>query len=99
MSRGGRSGTGIGHSHVHTYTDDIYPDDNVIYQGNSFKPPRYYDTQYEKLNPEQMEEIRARRAEAAESASWNNTRARLQVRETVKKAQLSQLKRGLNYEI
>jgi hypothetical protein len=95
MSRGGRYGRGIGYTHFINYHDDIYPHDRVITKdGRKFKPPRYYDDLYEQIAPITMEEIRARRADAAESAAWNNTPARLKVRETVKKAQLGKLFRG-----
>ena len=95
MSRGGRNGRGIGYRHVVDYHSDIYPHDSVVRKdGRKLKPSRYYDDIYEQIAPITMEQIRARRAIAAESAAWNSTPARLKVRETVKKAQIKMLKRG-----
>ena len=85
---------GLGSGYLDEYMDDIYPWDECIVNGHPTRPPRYYDNKYEKLNAEAMEQIKLQRVAAMEQYLPDNTRARLAVKEKVKKAQLSQLKRN-----
>lgn len=85
---------GIGKSWFDKFSSDVYPHDHVIVNGHPTKPPRYYDRQLAKSDPEAFEEIAFKRELDARSRSADNTDARLLVREQVVKARLSKLKRG-----
>lgn len=61
MSRGGRSGRGIGFEWLHSYCDDVYPADEIISRGYPSKPPRYYDKVFSEAHPEAFEEIKKKR--------------------------------------
>jgi len=89
---------GIGKQHFVEYHTDIYPSDECISRGFPSKPPRFYDKQLEKIDPLTYLKIKEQR-ECALSLSPIEERSprRLHVRETVKLAQISNLKR--NYEI
>lgn len=83
----------VGKEWLLRYQDETYRDDTVVSRGREMKPPKYYDRQYEIIAPERMQKVRLRREEEAGKQLWNNTRERLAVREEVKKASLSTLKR------
>lgn len=85
---------GIGKDFFDNYRSDIYPWDEVVINGVSTKPPRYYDKLFEQINPESMENIRISRQTKMEKYRDDNTRARLATKEIVKKAQTSKLKRN-----
>jgi len=85
---------GIGRNHLDTFTSDIFPSDEVIFEGRSIKPPRYYCEVYRKANPEQWDTIQNRRKENNQKRLKDQTPDRLWQRETVKLAQFDQLKRG-----
>lgn len=91
MSRGGRKGRGIGYSWLQTYKGDTNKD-FITLNGNKMGLPKYYDTILEAENPEAFllrKEKRTRKIKPSE-----NTIVRLRDQETVKNAQLNQLKRG-----
>lgn len=96
MSRGGRKqgSHGIGYSWFNRYRSDVYPNDSVVINGHENRPPRYYDNLFEIQNPDEMERIKEKRIRTMREHIWNNTPERLQVREKVKQAQLSQLIRS-----
>jgi len=53
---------GIGKQWLTQFMSDVYPWDEVITKnGNKLRPPRYYDQQLEKLNPELLREIQLKR--------------------------------------
>lgn len=85
----------IGKDWINGYKDYVYSADSVTMLGGfESKPPRYYDKQYEIANPEHfgiIKEVRKREA----GKSPHNSPERLRVREKIKKAQISKLKRGL----
>lgn len=89
---------GIGYDHFLKYKKSIYMNDEVISRGHPCKPPNYYDKLLERFDPELYAEIKDER-ECALSLSdvFERSPQRLLVRETVKTAQISSLKR--NYEI
>lgn len=76
---------GIGAGYVEAHGAEVYRDDSVIVRGVECKPPRYYDNASEKVRPEVMARIRARRRMAARRAV-DNSGSRLLVREAVKEA-------------
>lgn len=94
MSRGGRTGKGIAHAWFQQYKSDVYPHDHVIARGVPSKPPRYYDELLKALEPLEHEAILAAR-ELNPPDPRDNTRERLEVRETVTLARLNQYKRSL----
>jgi len=95
MSRGGRTGRGIGHDFFTKFHTDIYPQDHVIVNGYPQRPSRYYDDLFDEIDPESMEAVKEKRQKDRVKHEWNNTPERLEVRKTVKEAQLKMLKRGL----
>lgn len=89
---------GIGALHFEKYHQDIYPHDQCVVRGHPTKPPRFYDKQLEKINPVAYQDLKDQREHAlALAPKQDRTDARLHVRETVKLAQIGQLKR--KYEI
>jgi len=74
------------------FNGDVYPDDFVIVDGKKQKPPRYYD---KLLAAEERERVKAERQAFAERprVAANNTPERRAVREQVKIAQTSTLRR------
>ena len=91
----GSRNPGIGHDWFHHYNADVFPDDFVVLEGKQMKPPRYYDELLKEHAPAQYALVRAKRKAFAELMADNNTPERLRVRETVKQAQLTQLRRDL----
>lgn len=94
---------GIGAAWFERYHSDVYPSDFVTVDGVRVRAPRFYDRLHQEKTggpkegrlTDDMEKLkRDRRALAAEHAE-DQTPERLRVRETVKKAQISTLKRGL----
>ncbi len=86
---------GIGADWYNKWRGDVYPSDEVIIDGRSVKPPRYYDNLFEHDAPKEFNLIKMRREETAEDNAADNTPARLGVREQVQNAQLRNLKRNL----
>lgn len=89
MSRGGKSGKGIGHGWWNKYKSDAFPDDFIVIQGKKKPVPRYYAKQLEKENPEEWEQIRDRRIKSAAGRAADNTPERRRVRGKVTKARTS----------
>nr|UQB76411.1 replication associated protein [Flumine microvirus 22] len=94
MSRGGRTGRGIGHTWIHKYMEHVYHRDSIITRGFESKPPRYYDNQLQQLDAQKLKQIKKARTAAIEKG--DNTPKRLATKETVKRAQLQHLKRTLS---
>lgn len=86
---------GIGKNWLRKYTPDVYPHGHVITRGKKNKAPKYYDKIYKKEEPEQYAELKTQREYAAAQQAQDNTDARLEAKQTVKQAQLSQLKRTI----
>ena len=66
----------------------------LVINGVKTKPPKYYDAIFERESPLEFAEMISRREYDGYLLRHDNTDARLLVKETVKKAQLSFLKRG-----
>lgn len=95
MSRGGNGADGnqlrgIGHGWYEKYHGDCYPSDYLVVNGHKVKPPKYYDSLYPGIA-----DIKAQRVRSAAENYKNNTPERLRIRETIKRQQLENLKRGL----
>lgn len=107
MSRGGRTGKGIGYSWYRRYKGDVYPEGYCVVRGGiRMAPPRYFDNQYELENPVDMDRIKKLRCSRANGREevWNdvlgkvqvlpvNRGDRLSVMENVKERQLSACRR------
>lgn len=72
---------GIGHDWIHKYMDEVYPRDEVIINGVACRPPKYYDRQYELVDPEGYEKLLIKRQREGSKHRANNTPKRLATRE------------------
>ena len=81
---------GIGKKWYETYQSDCYPSDFLVVNGVKMQPPKYYDSLYPDIQT-----IKYRRKQRAIQHKSNNTSDRLRIRETIKMAQATQLKRNL----
>lgn len=91
MSRRG----GIGSSWLKKFNTDVYSGDFVVVNGKKCRPPRFYDGQYEIVDPSDMRRVKLARLRNARLHADNNTPERLVVREAVQNARITQLKRGI----
>lgn len=73
---------------------DVFPSDQIISRGHPAKPPRYYDKLLEMLAPYEHETMKLARENAPRNPE-DQTPARLEAREIVTQAKLSQNKRSL----
>lgn len=64
---------GIGQGWFQKYHTDVYPSDFVVIAGRKMRPPKYYDSQYEILDPHDMEGIKYQRYLDAQKHMDNNT--------------------------
>lgn len=90
-------GNGIGLDWFNKYgRTDVYPRGEVVTKaGKKMKPPRYYDTKYELIDPVDMERIKEERKALAALKKADNTEDRLKVKAKVLDARLKLLKRDL----
>lgn len=94
MSRGGRTGKGLAAEWLDKYHTDIYNHGALMINGKETQPPKYYDNLYKEINPERLAEIKLEREERAYEQRWDNTPARLRVKEQVNKAAITMLQRN-----
>lgn len=87
---------GIGASWLAAFQSDVYPRGDILVNGKLCKPPKYYDSIYERLEPTKMQAIREERMRVAEEAWEDSEPKRLRVRENVKIAAISSLTRKLD---
>lgn len=88
--------SGIGKQWLDKYLQDVYPKDKVFMRGKGYsKPPKYYDSLYEIINPEDYSRIKQDRISAALSQAHESSTERLIAKQAVKLAQTSTLKRNL----
>lgn len=86
---------GIGRGHLEKFLDDVYPSDFVIVNGKKARPPRFYDSIYEVMDPLGLEETKWNREVNAKKHDRNNTKERLKVREELTRIRVKQLKREI----
>lgn len=86
---------GIGKGWFEKYHSDVYPDDFVVINGKKISPPKFYDSQFEILDPDRFEKIKRRRARDALKRAADNTPERLAVKEKVKQSHINRLVRTL----
>lgn len=98
MSRGGYAKDqlgGIGRTWYENYKADCYPADSIHVQGSKQSIPKYYDYLHDLYSPDNHELIKHARKQKMRKHLKDNTPERLAVRENVKLAQISTLKRTL----
>jgi len=89
---------GIGGRWIERFSSDVYPDDFVVVRGGiKCRPPRYYDSIYDVLAPQDFEKIKIKRLRSGLEHSNDIDRSpeRRNVRESVKLIQCKQLKRRI----
>lgn len=74
---------GIGHGYYERYGAEVRAHDSVVVNGRECRPPRYYDTQSERSDPERFADIKAdrKRESVKEVVKADNTPERLRVKE------------------
>lgn len=95
MSRGGRSGRGIGYDWIRNYSSDVYPKDYTHISSSPRKPPRYYDEKIKEIDPDLIEQVKENRKILAMKLYGDNTPERLEQRKKVALAKSKLLKRSL----
>ncbi|QCQ84898.1 replication initiator protein [Blackfly microvirus SF02] len=83
---------GLGGTWFAKYHTDVFPSDFIVVNGKEHSVPRYYT---KKLEEKALEKIKRKRKKSMLGQKANNTPARLRVREQVKLAAMSTLKRTL----
>jgi len=89
---------GVGAKWLEKYASDVYPDDFVIINGKRMRPPRYYDQNFELLDPLEMQKIKWTRKRNLRTHADNNTPTRLGVRHKIAHKKLGQLPRNHDKE-
>lgn len=84
---------GIAKNWIEKYKNDVYPHDFIIYKGQHYQPPRYYDHLYELASPEDYEKIKDQRILNSYENKNENTPERLATKLKCKTLQLKPLKR------
>lgn len=88
--------SGIGKEWLDKYLIDVYPRDKIFMRGKGFlKPPKYYDTLYEVIDPSDFLRIKQARIDAALDRASDNTPDRLHAKQVVKLAEIKLLSRSL----
>jgi hypothetical protein len=72
---------GIGKGYFAKFGGEVYAHDSVIINGREVRPPRFYDVEFEKVDPKRMAVLKRARRRAINRA--DNTSRRLGVREKV----------------
>ncbi len=86
---------GLGSKWFDKYLTDVYPEDEVVINGKTFRPPKYYDQLLEKKNPMLMEKLKLQRRKKSNEHPEEQTYKRRKVQDTVLKAKIAIKKRKL----
>lgn len=81
---------GIGAGWFEKFGDEVYPEDFVIHEGKKFRPPQYYDREFEKRDPAFMEGVRRARIRRAQKVKESVTPDRLRAKEEILRQRMSQ---------
>lgn len=73
---------------------DVYSKDYVTVNGKEFRPPKYYDRQYELADPKEFAKLKRKRKETALELEAENTWERLKEKEQVSLLNLQKLRRS-----
>lgn len=90
---------GIGKSWFDKFKSDVFPRDEVIVRGKKTRPPKFYDSQYELLYPDEMARIKGLRVSSAKAHAENCTPERLEVRRICKERQIEALVRNVDFQL
>lgn len=91
---------GIGKGWFDKHLGDVYPHDFVVCKkGYKHKPPKFYDSQFELIYPDEFEILKENRVKHASDRGWENSYKRLAVKEKCKHSHLKKLYRVLDSEI
>ncbi len=82
---------GIGSTWFARFGGEVFPADEVVHEGRTYRPARFYD---ERLGAEELESVKRKRRESADSHAGDLTVQRLADRESVAKSRLALLSRG-----
>lgn len=85
---------GIGAKWFALYGKQAYAFDRVVVNGVPSRPPRYYDVLQERVDPEQLEQVKYLREQRAKLGAADNTAERLADREKVTSARMRFFKRS-----
>lgn len=85
---------GIGKGWFEKFHTDVYPEDFVVIKEQKFKPPKYYDSQFELAYPSDYDSIKGARRKEGKKHAHDNTHERLLVKEEIKNEKFKLLKRG-----
>lgn len=80
---------GIGSGWFDLFSSDVFPSDEVIFNGHESKPPRFYDRCLKRVDRELFDSIKIQRVEKAKLHLYDSCSARLVVREQVVDARLA----------
>ncbi len=83
---------GIGSKWFEQFSSEVFPADEVVYEGKRFRPPRFYDL---KINESDLLDLKAKRRLSVKSRSLDLTEERLRVREKVAAVRVSGLHRKI----
>jgi len=83
----------IGADWYERFACDVYPRDEVALSGRLVKPPKFYDKQLEKEDPDTLRKLKIARRRRASRRAADNTPARLATRAQVATLKLQQKKR------
>lgn len=86
---------GLGLEHYKKHAAQMYIRDSCIINGKEAPVPKYYDRKLGVDNPALLEHIKAKRVARAKLRKDDNTPARLAIREEIKQAQVTLLRRDL----
>jgi len=86
---------GIGQGWFRKFSSDVFPDDFVVHDGMKVKTPNFYLNLHQKVHGEKLiERLKLARIKKARKHKADQTPERLRVKERVKLAQISTLKRS-----
>ena len=89
---------GLGKPWFDRYYKDCYPGDQIKLRGKTFRPPKYYDDLYEKLDPEDMKRVKIKRMVDGEKKRKETTLSQLEEKERKQKKSAKKLVRELDGE-
>lgn len=86
---------GLATGWLEKFMPDVYPHDEIVIRGKKMRPPRFYDSKYQLMYPDEFLELKAKRMAKALENLDDNTQERLNVKEKVFNVKISRLKRTL----
>lgn len=87
---------GIGRGYFDKFGAEVYQHDSVIMNAKEVRPPRYYDTLKDAIDPKRMEVLKRKRRREALKHQDDNTSERRRVKEQVQILALNMWKRNVS---